>query len=168
MAETVQSLRVQVIITGIVIGDDGAKLVVNETYDKTFSEGTGTDQVGAVWQDKSRNLNATSEDIDLDALTDFQGATMSSLANLGLFYARNLDTDSGDGFTFGGAAANPWDGAGTPFEVAGGKIGLGADGIFLWVSPVDKGAIGAGSADTLKVESQDNSNYRMILAGDNA
>jgi hypothetical protein len=165
MAETVRSLRVQVLITGTVVGDDGAVLTVSEQYDKTFGEGTGTDQVGAVWQDKSRNLNATSENLDLDALTDFQGATMSTLANIGVFYLRNLDTNSGDKFTIGGAATNQWIGMlvdGTD------KIDIGPDGFMLCVSPVDKFTITASTGDTLKVEAADNSNYRLILAGDNA
>jgi hypothetical protein len=168
MAETVRSLRVQVIITGTVVGDDGAFLTVSEQYDKTFGDGTGTDQVGTVWQDKSRNLNATSEDLDLDALTDFQGATMSSLANIGMLYFRNLDEDAADSFTLGGAAAQAWEGGTTPFFGAGDKISVGAGGVLLWISPVDKGTIGAGTADTLKVEAADNSDYRLIFAGDNA
>ena len=59
MAETVLSLRVEVIIKGTVAGDDGAVLRVDEHYTQVFSDGTGTDQIGNVVQDLNRPLNST-------------------------------------------------------------------------------------------------------------
>lgn len=164
MAETVQGLTIEVRIYGTVSGDDGAKLVVDETYKKTFSDGTGTDQVGTIWQDQSRNLNATSEDLNLDALTDFQGAATGA-TNVAFMYLRNLDTDTGDKFLLGGASGNQfinWVGDATD------TVDIGPDGIFLLVSPVDKYAITASTGDLLKVQSADNSNYRFIFGGDNS
>ncbi len=39
MAETVQGLTITVEIKGTVVGDDGAQLVVDETYTANFSNG---------------------------------------------------------------------------------------------------------------------------------
>jgi hypothetical protein len=164
MAETVKSLRVTVTIKGTIAGADGAILQVDETYDQVFNDGTGSDQMGLAVQDLNRPLNATSEDLNLDGLTDFQGAA-SGLNNLGLMYFRNLDEDTGDGLTIGGASANQfvnWVGDATD------KIKVGPKGIFLLVSPVDKYAITASTGDLLKVETDDNSTYRYIIGGDNA
>ena len=165
MAETVQGLTVQVRIWGTVNGDDGAKLTVDETYTKTFSEGTGTNNIGYVWQDETRSLDTTSEDLQLDGLTDFQGATMSSNNNVKLLYVRNLDTTSGDYFRLGGSSGgNEWDSG--PLAAAGDKIDIEPDGILLCVSPVDGWGITAG--DDLGMEAADTSTYRILLAGDNA
>lgn len=162
--ETLQGLTIEVRIYGTVSGPDGSRLVVDESYKKTLTDGTGTDQAGFVWQDQTRPLNTTSESLDLDALTDFKGATMTDNANLKLMYFRNLDTDTGDHLLIGGAASNQfinWVGDATD------KVKLGADGIILIVSPVDGFAITASTGDLLKVEAVDNSSYRAILAGDN-
>lgn len=164
MAETVQGLTVKVRIYGTVVGTDNAKLVVDETYTQTFAEGTGTRQCGAVWQDLTRALATTTEDLQLDGLADFQGATMSTNNNVKLLYIRDLDTDTGDRFDVGGSGGgNAWD---SMLVDVSDKVSVGPGGFLLCVSPVDGFGITAG--DDLAITSADNSNYRAILAFDNA
>lgn len=165
MAETVNGLTVELRIYGTVTGDDGAKLTVDETYKQTFSDGSGEDQVGYVWQDLTRPLNTTTEDLNLDALTDFQGATMTGNNNVAVMYFRNLDDDTGDSFKLGGAPSAQFvNWVGNTDD----KVIIPPGGIFLMVTPLDKFGITAGSGDLLRVEALDNSNYRVILSGDNA
>lgn len=164
MAEIVKSLKITVTIQGTVTGDDGAKLNVFEKYERSFADGTAANQVGNVWQDVERPLNATSEDLDLNGLLDFQGVA-TGFNNLKMMYLRNLDTDTGDGLTVGGAAANQFiNWVGAPAD----KVKIGPGGIMLILSPVDGYGITAGTGDLLKVETDDNSNYRIIVAGDNS
>ena len=54
MAETVVSLRVQVTITGTVVGDNGTESKPIFSYDRTMSDGTGTDGVGNWFYNTSR------------------------------------------------------------------------------------------------------------------
>jgi cytolysin (calcineurin-like family phosphatase) len=167
MAETVKGLTISVRIFGTVSGDDGAILKVNENYEQTFSDGTGSGQVGTVWQDSSRSLTATSEDLDLvgTTLKDFQGVGLAFNA-LKVLYVRNLDEDAGDFFWVGGAAATQITGL---FGDVTDKIKAGPKGILLWVSPVD-GITVSSSTDLLKIESVDAaaSSYRILAAGDNS
>jgi len=164
MAETVNALTVSVSLKGTVAGTDGALLKVDIVKEITFSDGTGTNQIGSVWQDLSRPLNATSEDLNLDGLSDFQGAT-NAITNVGVFYMENLDEDTGDKFTIGGASGNQFVGM---ITTATGTVDIGPGGFMLWVSPVDKGAITATTGDLLKVLSADNSTYKILVGGDNA
>lgn len=165
MAETVLSLRVQVKLNGRVVGDDGSVLDIDETYDETFGDGTGSDQVGSVWQDKTRPLNATSEDLDVQGgLTDFQGAALA-MGTIKLLYLRDLDEDAGDDMLLKQGSVNP------VTTILGGTaptIKVGPKGILLLVSPIDGYATVAATADKIAIQTTDNSNYRLILAGDNA
>jgi len=166
MAETVRSLRVQVKITGVVVGDDDASKSVDFTYDKTFSNGTGADQLGSVWEDKTRALNTTSEDLDLGTggLTDFQGAALV-LNNVKLFCVQNLDTDTGDNFRLKEGSANP---VTSILNGTNPEVEIGPDGLLLLVNPVDGYAVTDSTADTIGIQAVDNSTYRVLVAGDNA
>jgi hypothetical protein len=166
MAETVKGLTIQLRIFGTVVGENGSKLPINEVYEQTFSDGTGSQQVGTVWQDvPSRTLSTTSEDLDLvgSTIKDFQGEALA-FNNLKVLYIRNLDEDSGDYLWVGGASGTQVTGL---FGDVADKIKVGPKGILLWVSPVDGVAV-TSSTDLLKVEAVDNSTFRPILAGDNA
>jgi hypothetical protein len=164
MAETVGGLKVTVSIQGSVIGDDGALLKVDKEFVYRFTNGTGSNQVGNIWQDESRALNATSEDLNVDGITDFQGAA-TGFNNLKLMCFKNLDTDTGDNLTIGGASSNQlvnWVSNG-PDEVV-----VGPGGLFLLISPVDGYGVTASTGDLLKLACNDNSTFYALLAGDNA
>lgn len=165
MAETVLGLRIKVTIDAHVAGDDGASLKRVVSYDEVFTDGTGAGNVGSVFYDDTRPLNATSEDLDLaGGLTDFQGAALA-LNNLKVVYAENLDGDAGDTLKLKTGSANPVTGllGGTSPELT-----IYPGGFLLWVTPDEAPAVTGGSADTIAFETADNSNYRLLLAGDNA
>lgn len=165
MAETVNGLTVHVHVFGSVAGADGSTLHVDETYERTFGEGTGTNQVGSVWQDKSRALNTTSEDLDVSGgLMDFQGAA-TALNNVKVLMLQNLDLTAGDYFLLKQGSAAP------VTTILGGTsptITIGPDGLLLLVNPVDGYTVTATTADKIAVEAADDSTYKLILAGDNA
>lgn len=165
MAETVQILRVQVTIKMLITGDDGKQQAVDWTYDKPFTDGTGTDQVGTAFYDASRSLATTSEDLDLaGTLTDFQGATIA-MNNVKVYVMENLDTDTGDYLLLKQGSSNP---VTTILAGTSPTLRCGPGGLILLVNPIDGYAVSAGSADTLAVESVDSSSYKILIAGDNA
>jgi len=164
MAENVNSLEITVTIKSTVTGDDGARLVVDETYTQTFANGTAADQVGCVFQDLNRPLNTTSEDINLDGVTDFQGAALGA-TNVAMMYVRNLSTTTSETVTIGGASSNGFIGM---FVDATDKVIIGPEGMFLYISPNNKAGITASTGDLLKVETSANSSFRLIYAGDNS
>lgn len=165
MAETVGGLRVSVKVTGTVTGTDGAMLPVNYSYERTFTEGTGTDQIGSVWKDDTRSLATTSEDLDIaGGVTDFQGAA-SAFNNVKVLWFQNLDTDSGDLFYLKPGSTAP------VTSILGGTtptLTIGPGGLCLLINPIDGYAVTAASADKIAVQSADNSDYQILIAGDNA
>lgn len=164
MAETVSKVRIEVTITGKVIGDDGAELTIDESYVATFDDGTGTNQCGTVWQDRVRNLNTTSEDHDFaGSRTDFQGAAIAGTA-MKFLYLRNLDSDSGDTLILKQGSANPMT---TMLGGTNPTFTIPPNGILLAVGPVDGWTLTGGSADTIACQTADNTNYRAIIGLDN-
>lgn len=167
MAETVQNLEIEIIVRGRVVGDDGKKqdVLINRKYN--FADGNSANQLQSWFYDETRNLNATSEDIDLNgsaSYKDFQGDALA-LTKMKVLLVENLDTDTGDKFLVGGASANQmlnWVGDATD------KVDVGPGGLLLLISPVDGYTVTASTGDLLKVEAVDNSNYRVFIAGDNA
>ena len=164
MATTVNGLQIKISIIGTVAGADGARVQIDEKITYNFSDGTAANQVGYVFQDLTRPLNATTEDLNLDALKDFGGDTITA-NNVKLMYFRNLDLDTGDSFKLGGAPSNAfinW------VDNANDKVIVGPGGLFLLISPTDGYGITASTGDLLRVEAVDNSTYRLMLAGDDA
>lgn len=164
--ETVQALKVQVIISGLVTGDDGKKqeVSINKVYN--FSDGTGNNQCESWFYDASRPLNATNEDIDLNgsaSYVDFKGTAMG-LVQASVVYCENLDTDTGDTVTIKQPAAA---GATGIFTAASDGVIIQPGGLFLWIAPgPDKATTTATTADLINVATADNSNYQIFIAGD--
>lgn len=165
MAETVKFLRIRVVAEYAVDGDDGASLVSQDLYTADFENGTSSNQVGNVWVDKTRNLNATSEDIDVfNDIDDFQGQP-AGFNNLKVLMLKNLDEDSGDNFVLSPGSGNPIT------TILGGTsptLTVGPGGLLLLVNPIDGYAVTDGSADEIRLTTPDNSNCTLLLAGDNA
>lgn len=161
-AETVDDLVVTVTIRGTVRGVSGAKQTVNISYERAFSDGTGTRQCGAFFYKDDRSLAATNETLDLDGNTDAFGTSMSDCNNVKMMFAQNNSTTTAEVLTlFGGDFA-------TPMGDATDKIKVGPDGIFLLVSPIDGYAITAGTGDGLLVATSYTGTYDIFLALDNA
>lgn len=167
MAETVQSSFIKVTAGHVVTGDDGKQQVISYEKTYTFTDGTGTDQIGSWFYDATRPLNATNEDIDVKgsaSFTDFQGVAMA-LTGIRVILLENLDTDTGDYFELTQPAAN---GVPNILKAASDGIRIGPGGLLLWISPVDAATVTAGTGDLLNVASADNSNYKLFIAGPNA
>jgi hypothetical protein len=161
MAETVNNLTIRVTITGSVAGDNGVRQPIDETYEKVFTDGTGTNQIGNVlWKD-NRSLAATNETHDLDGMTDFQGASTSTFNNIKFMFFRNNSSTSAEVLTVGGGDFS------TPFNAAADKVKIGPQGIFLLVSPIDGYGITASTGDGLLVAHSGTSTYDMLLGADN-
>jgi hypothetical protein len=167
MAETIQSFRVEAKITAFVNGDDGRTQNVIFSYDETFTDGTGTNQVGSFFYDATRTLAATNEDIDVrgsTSFTDVNGAAMA-LTGVAVVAVHNLDTDTGDYAEVTQPASN---GVPNIFKAASDGVRVGPNGLFLWVSPVDQAAVTAGTGDLINVATADTSSYKVLIAGKNA
>lgn len=162
MAETVNNLKIQVIITGTVVGDDGAQLPVSMVKTVNFADGVGDNQVSKVWQDITRDLDTASEDLDLGTggLDAFQGDDLVA-PKLKVLFLDNLSTTSGQALTLKDGStndANPMTGT-TP------ALPVGPDGFILIVNPIDGYTITDGSADVIGVETSADMSYRVLLAG---
>lgn len=164
--ETVQNFRIELKITGLVTGSDGARKVVNLYKEVNFTDGTSTNQIGQIWEDEVRSLNATNEDIDLSGTTpDFKGAALD-MTGMRLLYVEDLDTDTGDYIDVGPASSNGITGF---CAAAGDKVRVHPGGFFLWVAPgADQATVTASTGDLLNVTAADNSTYRILVGGKNA
>lgn len=168
-SETIDGLYIRIEIKGVVRSStyDGAQQTVNIVREWTFSDGTGTDQVGQVFYDASRTLNATNEDLDVSGSTQkdgFGGAL--DMTGLKVIYVENLDTDTGDTVKVKQPASHGVPGI---FLAAGDGLNVLPNGAFFWISPgPDVATVTAGTGDLINVETADNSSYRVLLAGKNA
>jgi hypothetical protein len=161
MAETVRNLRITVRIEGEVAGDDGASLPLNDTYTYNFSDGTGQYQIGSVWQDRDRNLNTTTASLDIDGLTDFQGASTSTYNTVKVLLVKH-ESDSGD-IEIGGAG--DW---ATMLKGTTPELVIKPRGLALVIAPTDGYAVTASTGDVLGLETTANVNFRLLLGVDNA
>lgn len=165
-AETVDNVVITVTIKGRVTGSDGAVLVINHQKEVVFTDGATSNQLGQVWQDQVRSLNATTENLDMVGSTnkDFQGNSLD-MTGVKLLYFENLDTDTGDYIDVGPDGTN-----GVPGIMAalGDKVRVQPGGFFLWVAPgVDSATVTASTGDLIAVTAADNSTYKAIVGGKN-
>ena len=166
MAETFNSLRVEVKITGMLKGDDGSEQPITITYERNMSNGTGTDGVGNCFWDKTRALAGTTEDIDLGTggVNDFQGAD-AVLGDIKVLYYENLSTTTTEVLKFTEGSATK---ATTLLDGTAPKVKIGPSGIMLLINPIDGYALTDGSADFIGSETTATSNYQLFVAGKNA
>ena len=165
--ETVGGLQLVVTLRGYVAGLDGAMLRVEREYVCNFTDGTGNNQIGYVWQDTARALNATNETLDLDALTDFQGAAQTGCAVAGglkLIWIEHKSTTAAEILSLGGGDLA---GATGPLVDTSDLVRVGPKGFILWVSPYEGATITASTGDGLKVAVTGNTTYDITLAGRN-
>lgn len=163
MAETVRALRIEVRITGLVEGEDGARLQPSFAYDRTFTDGTNADQVQKVWQDQVRALSAGSEDLDLGSggLSDFQGAAldMSAVKVLAI-----QELDGASSITLKPGGANPMAG---PLGGTSPTLTVGEKGLILLVDPSALGiSVTDNTADRLAIQVGADTTYQALIAGE--
>lgn len=159
MAETVNYTRITVRIEVGVMGDDGAVITSDDTYRWEFANGTGQYQIGNVYSDRSRTINTTTASLDLDGLTDFQGASTSTFNNVKFLFALN-QSETGDLIIGGGDWA-------TMFGDSSDKVKVKPKGMLLAVAPLDGYAITASTGDVTALETTADTTFRLLLGVDN-
>lgn len=161
MNETVEGLEIRVTVKGRIRGTDGA--YQNVDYDRSwkFTDGTAANQIGAVWNDDTRNLNNTTETLDLDALPSAVSGAGNDANNVKFLLVENLSTTAGQDVTIGGG---DWLG---PFADASDKIKARASGLVLVIAPLDGFGITASTGDGLLMATSADVNYRPIIGFDN-
>lgn len=167
-SETVQSFYVKIEIKSVVTNTaaDGETATVNVVKEYTWTDGTGTDQVGQVLYDASRTLAATNEDLDVVGSTLKAFGGNADLTGVKLVLIENLDTDTGDYLEVKQPASNGVPGI---FLAAGDGVKVHPGGLFLWIAPgPDVAAVTASTGDLINVAAADTSSYRMLIAGKNA
>lgn len=168
-SETIDGLYIRIEIKGVVRSTayDGSQQPINVVKEYSFSDGTGTDQIGQVFYDASRTLAATSEDLDVSGSTikdGFGGAL--DMTGVKVVLIENLDTDTGDFVKVTQPASNGVPGI---FLAAGDGIKVHPGGFLLWIAPgPDSATVTASTGDLITVETADTSSYRVLLAGKNA
>lgn len=163
MAETVLGITVKVEISGTILGSDGAKQVILANIAKSFSDGAGANKVGQAWWDKTRNLDTTTENLDLaGTLATFNGDTLG-LTDLKVLLIENKTETTGDDVILKNGASNP-------VGIMGGTnptLPIGPGGFLLLVDPIDGITVTGGSADTIGIETTDDVDYQILVVGEN-
>jgi len=168
-SETVQGLSIRIEIKGVVSSTtyDGVAQTINVVKEYTFSDGTGTDQLGQVFYDASRTLSTTSEDLDVVGSTikdGFGGAL--DMTGVKVLMVENLDTDTGDFVKVSQPASNGVPGI---FLAPGDGVKVQPGGFLLWIAPgPDVATVTASTGDLITVETADVSSYKVLIAGKNA
>ncbi len=140
-----------------------------------YDDGDGDGQIDEVWMAKGSLAAGANETHDLQSLTqtDDNGATVRgsiSFDGVKHFEIRNTTATSAGGFlSIGEAAANIWDGAGTPFAGGTGSttgiIDVQPGDSFRWTSR--KGGTVSGSAKDVKIAATTAAQtYELIIGGE--
>ncbi|MEL6347726.1 MAG: hypothetical protein AAFV53_31765 [Myxococcota bacterium] len=158
MAQSVKALRVEVEIEGLFAGDDGAQLVVDWAYDKTFTAGGAVDQVERVYQDLERALTTTGEDVDLGTVTDFENNALG-LADVKVIALRNLSNTEGETAQLKAVAV---DDIGL-FAGSAGLHNVGPGGLFIVINPT---AGGYTAGDNIGLDASASLDVYLLVAGD--
>ncbi len=163
--ETVQGLTLRVTVQGSVSKDDGSgmRIPVDFTYEVTFADGTGSNQIGTVYQALASALNVTTETLDLDNLTIF-GVADTGVNSVKFILAHLRDTTAGALLKVGGGDFAASTG---PVADASDKIVTGPNGLILLVNPIDGWPITASTKDGLAIETTTNTTIDKILGLDN-
>jgi hypothetical protein len=155
--ETVQQFYRRRVLQISVAGLDGNRLAPS-SIDTTLSwtDGNGDNQLLQVWCDIGRALGATTETLDLDGLTDFQGGSTSGVTKLKYIFIKNNSTGT---MKIGGGDFT------TPFADASDKLLIPA-GATLEIeipSSTSAYAITASTGDGLLVELTVAGTYDIVL-----
>lgn len=134
-------------------------------------DGVDDGDADEVWT-HNHDLATGTETHDLTNLTqlDANGSTVRSGINFAvvkLLMTVNREAVGTAGqLRMGGAGANPFDGDGSPFQVAGGKIDIPGGGVWLWWNPA---GVSTSSANNLLIEAATaDQEYDLIVLGESA
>ncbi len=145
-------------------GADLSKQVddLNFVYTKTFTNGTGNNQVDTTFHDK-RTLSGAQQ-IDLSGGLTFMGDAQS-FADVRLLAIHNRSTVAAEKISLG-SGINAWlNWVGTITDI----VKVEPSGFFLLVAPLDGYAVVAGTGDILNVDPDSGTpDYDIILQGASA
>lgn len=145
--------------------EDDAKL----DYDRSFADGTGTDQADKIWHDSRTLAAGASDDLDLNTLTNsiFGSTVTINFAKIKAILIVNVATTTGEDLTVGGAASQEW----TAWVGAGGdKVRVPADSCLLISNRKSGWAVTNGASDTLRITNTGAGpiTYRIAILGTSA
>jgi len=140
---------------------------ISQAITTSLANGTSANQINRRWSDTRSLASAASEEIDLaGSLTDEFGNAVT-FAKVKAIIIYNKATDPGDDLVLG-TTATGGDTCDLFLDPSDG-INIDAKGVFVWLSPVDGFAVGAGTTDKLKIKnssSDENSiSYDIYLFG---
>lgn len=157
MATTVR-VKMEIEIVESYTGDLGNPGKVHRvSKDLLFSNGNGTSQFNKAYSD----IASTTLTYDVAAgVTDAQGAAIT-MAKLGMLFAENRSSTSGDIMRLGGDANSV-----PVFGAAAQYLTLGPQGFALIVNPVDGWTVTAGTGDIVTAtHSTGTYDHAVIVAG---
>lgn len=133
----------------------------------TYQDGTADGKANN-WHKDQRSLAAGSEVLDLTALSGGTAARKAAADNFTIVKTLIIENTTADGtagyLRVGGNGTTPWEGAGSAFQAAGGKIDIPPGGILIWA--VREGAT-TSSANNLKIEAVTNTmTYNIFIGGE--
>jgi 3-phosphoglycerate kinase len=134
---------------------------LSAAFSDGLATGTSADQADLIWYDE-RTLAATSENLDLAAITDAFGAA-KKFAKVKALLVKNKNTTTGHILSLGGATASAlanWIASTTDI------VKLGPDGVFLAWDPKDGYAVNTTTAKLLKIDAGTvTMTYDIIIVG---
>lgn len=161
MATTVR-IKLDIEVVETYTGDLGNPGKVHRiSKDLVFSNGNGTSQFNKVYSDIATATAGNAVEYDVaGVVTDAQGAAIT-MSKLGMIYAENRGTTSGDLMYVGGDANSvPFCGAAADF------VKVGPQGFALIVNPVDGWTVTGTTGDIVEIMHQLGSwDHAVILAG---
>lgn len=166
MANETAALTLTVTLQGNVASTTtpGLFQTIDYTYQVVFADGTGSNQLGSIYQHLARPLNTTTETIDLDNLT-ILGAAQTDPNAVKFILLRHKSTTAGELMKVGGGDFAASTG---PLADTTDKAVTGPGGLILLVNPIDGWGITASTKDGLLMELTGNSTYDIIVGVDNA
>jgi hypothetical protein len=157
MATTVR-IKLEIEVAETYTGDLGNPGKIHRvSKDLVFASGNGSSQFDKVHSD----ISAATTDYDVaGVVTDAQGAAIT-MSKLGMVYAENRGTTSGNMMYVGGDANSvPVFGAAADFAK------IGPQGFFLAVNPVDGWTVTAATGDVVEINHNSGTyDHAVILAG---
>jgi len=138
-------------------------------FSGNFTNGTGEDQADRLWHDQRTLTTATSEDLDLTALTTtmFANNVSVSLATVRALFVINTATAAGEDLLIGGAGAagDAWASPMNGDQDA--QLVVPAGSMLMLVNKKDDWPVTDGSADQLRIANNGAGDitYKIVIVG---
>jgi hypothetical protein len=171
MATNISKFRLQVLLDWIFDNSDdftdaatrfkGSNVLL---VDKSFTDGTGSNQLKFIYRDERTLAATTNDDLDLYGSLIHAFGLPINMVKLKMFFLENTSTTAADKLEIGAAGANP---VSTIFGDTSDKKIVGPGGVELWTNPIDGYAITSGTADILRIRNPgaNEITYNLYLAG---